>query len=129
LGVYVTTAASGTASIGIYSNTVVNNNDTPGSLLTSVTGINVGLTGDRSGSINYTLQAGTLYWACLIVSSNPTIRGLATTSRGVDLGRSGTTINSCFLANGSGATLPDPAPTSLTGAGGWVTPAIYMKES
>jgi hypothetical protein len=130
LRISVTTAATGTASIGIYGNTVVGGNDAPGALLASVTGLNTGTAGDITGSLSYTLQAGTLYWASLIASAAATIRALAVASRGTELGRSvnNTTAISYLYAAGSGATLPATAPTTLTAAAGAVTPAIYLLE-
>jgi hypothetical protein len=129
LRISVTTTATGTVSIGIYSNTVVSGSDIPGSLLTSVTGLDTGTTGDKTGSLSYTLQAGTLYWACLIASGAPAIRGVPATCAQAVLGRTvnNTTMISHLYASGSGATLPDPAPTSLT-AGTSTIPGIYLVE-
>jgi len=129
LRISVTTAATGTASIGIYSNTVVNGDDAPGSLLTSVTGLNTGTTGDKTGTVNFTLQAGTLYWACLIASAAATLRFLPVASRSSELGRTvnNTNLVSCLYASGSGSTLPQTAPTTLTNGTGSI-PAIYLLE-
>lgn len=130
LRISVTTAATGTASIGIYGNTVVNGDDAPGTLLASVTGLDTGTTGDKTGTLNYTLQAGTLYWASMIASAAATIRALGVASRGAELGRTAnnTTVTSYLYAAGSGSTLPTTAPTTLTPAAGAVTPAIYLLE-
>jgi hypothetical protein len=126
----VTTAATGTASMGIYGNTVVNGDDAPGTLLTSVTGLDTGTTGDKTGSLNYTLQAGTLYWASFISSAAATVRALAVASRSTELGRvvNGTAIVTHLYASGSGSTLPDPAPTTLSTGQGGTPPAIYLIE-
>jgi hypothetical protein len=130
LGVSVTTAATGTASIGIYNNAIVNGNDAPVALLTSVTGLNTGSTGDKYGSLSYTLQARTLYWACLIASAAATIRALAVGSRGVDLGRvTNNTVAITYLyAAGSGSTLPSVVSSTLTASAGGAAPAIYLTE-
>jgi hypothetical protein len=130
LRISVTTAGTGTASIGIYSNTVVSGDDTPGTLLASVTGLDTGTTGDKTGSLSYTLQVGTLYWVCLIASGAPTIRGLAVASRGVDLGRvsNSTAAVSYLYASGSGSTLPSSISTPPSVASNQVTPSIYLLE-
>jgi hypothetical protein len=127
LRISVTTAATGTASIGIYDNAVVSGNDAPGSLLASVTGLDTGTTGDKTGSISYTLKAGTLYWASVICSGTPTLRALAVGSIQPALGRQvgGTAMISHLYASGSGSTLANPAPTTLT-AGTTAIPAIYL---
>lgn len=129
LRISVTTAAAGTASIGIYGNAVVSGNDAPGSLLASVTGLNTGTTGDKTGTLSYTLQPGQLYWASLIASAAATVRALAVGSVQVALGRTAnnTTAISCLYAAGSGSTLPATAPTALTDGTGSI-PAIYLLE-
>lgn len=125
----VTTAATGTASIGIYGNAQVAGNDAPGSLLASVTGLNTGSTGDKTGSLAYSLLPGTLYWASLIASAAATLRALAVASIQAALGRqaNNTGVISHLYAAGSGATLPATAPTALTDGTGNV-PAIYLVE-
>jgi hypothetical protein len=130
LRISVTAASSGTASIGIYGNAVVSGSDAPGSLLASVTGLDTGSTGDKTGSLSYTLQAGTLYWASLISSVAATVRALAVASQQTALGRTAnnTTVISHLFVAGSGSTLPTTAPTALTAAAGAVTPAIYLLE-
>jgi len=126
----VTTAVTGTAAIGIYGNTVVGSDDAPGALLASVTGLNTGATGDKTGTLSFTLQAGTLYWVSMIASAAATVRALAVASRGAELGRTAnnTTITSYLYAAGTGSTLPSTAPTTLTAAAGVATPAIYLLE-
>jgi hypothetical protein len=130
LRISVTTAATGTASIGIYDNTVISEGDNPGSLLVSVTGLDTGTTGDKTGTLSYTLKAGTLYWACMIASAAATVRSLSFNARCVELGRVvGSTSSATHLyAAGSGSTLPATAPTSLSVAAGTSTPAIYLLE-
>jgi len=130
LRISVTTAATGTASIGIYGNTKVGGNDAPGTLLASVTGLNTGAVGDQTGALNFTLQAGALYWASMIASAAATVRALAAASRGADLGRTvnNTTAITHLYAAGSGSTLPVTAPTTLTASAGGATPAIYLLE-
>lgn len=130
LRINVTTAAAGTASIGIYDNTVVSDSDAPGSLLASVTGLDTGTTGNKTDSLSYTLSPGTLYWASLIASAAATVRALAVGSQQTALGRavSTTTVVSYLYAAGSGSTLPSTAPTALTAASGLAVPAIYLLE-
>jgi hypothetical protein len=130
LRISVTTASSGTASIGIYDNAVVNGDDAPGMLLASVTGLDTGATGDKTGSLSYTLQAGTLYWASLIASAGATVRALAVASQQTALGRTAnnTTVTSYLYAAGIGSTLPEIAPTTLNAGSGAATPAIYLLE-
>jgi hypothetical protein len=121
---------AGTASIGIYGNTVVSGSDTPGSLLASVTGLDTGTTGDKTGSLSYTLTAGTLYWVSMICSAAATIRAMAVAGQQASLGRiaNSTAVTSCLYAAGSGSTLPSTAPTTLTSAAGIAVPAIYLLE-
>jgi hypothetical protein len=129
LRISVTTASAGTASIGIYKNTQVNGDDAPGSLLASVSNLDTGSTGDKTGTLSYTLSAGTLYWASMIASAAVTVRALPSASLQSALGRSvnGTSVISYLHAAGSGSTLPSTAPTKLTTAAG-ATPAIYLLE-
>jgi hypothetical protein len=129
LRISVTTAATGTAAIGLYGNTVVGGNDAPGALLASVAGLNTGATGDKTGTLNYTLQPSVLYWLGLIASAATTLRALAVGSVQTALGRTvgGTTAVSFLYAAGSGSTLPATAPTPLT-AGTGPCPAIYLLE-
>ena len=130
LRISVTTAAAGTAAIGIYGNTQVSGNDTPGALLASVTGLDTGTTGDKTGALSYTLYPGTLYWASLICSAAVAVRALAVGSIQTSLGRvvNNANVVSLLYVAGSGSTLPDPASTSLTDGTGSV-PAIYLVGS
>ena len=125
----VTTAATGLASIGLYGNTQVAGDDAPGSLLASVTGLNTGSTGDKTGSLNVTLLSGQLYWVSLIASAAATVRALSVAGVQAALGRTpnNTTVISHLYAAGSGSTLPATAPTTLT-AGTGNCPAIYLVE-
>ena len=129
LRVSVTTLLAGTIAIGIYDNTVVSSDDTPGNLLVSVTGLDAGTTGDKTGAVSYTLQPGVLYWMSVIASSAVTLRALAVGGVQASLGRTvnNTTIISHLFAAGSGSTLPAVASTSLS-AGTGSCPAIYLLE-
>lgn len=129
LRISVTTAATGSAAVGIYGNTLVSGDDAPGRLLASATGISTGTTGDKNGALSITLLPGTIYWASLIASAAATVRALAVASAQTSLGRTvnNTTAITYLYAAGSGSTLPDPAPTTLT-AGTGSCPAIYMLE-
>jgi len=129
LSIVIATGVSGTASIGIYGNTVVAGDDTPGSLLVS-TSVNTSQTGIKTGNINYTLQAGVLYWASLLSSVTPTVSALTATSQQTALGRSSVNLyNVAYLfADGSGSTMPTNAPTSLSTAHGVFLPAIFLVE-
>ncbi len=129
LRVSVTTAAAGTASVGIYDTAVISGNDAPGSLLASATGLDTGTTGDKTGSLSLTLQPGAIYWASLIGSAAATLRALAVGSVQTSLGRTvnGNPVISHLFAGGTGSTLPATAPVSLTSGTG-VCPAIYLIE-
>jgi len=124
----VFTPAVGTASIGIYGNTRVAGNDTPGNLLVSVTGLDTGTTGDKTGTVSYTLNPSVLYWASLICSAAVTLRALSAASNQTSLGRNANAGITHLFAAGSGSTLPTTAPTSLTDSGS-ATPAIYLVGS
>lgn len=130
-GISVTTAGTDTASIGIYANTPVSGDDAPGNLLASVTGLDTGSSGDKTGSLTYTLQPGTLYWVSLISSSTISVRGLGSGGYQVGLGRSpggqGPQPVPYLYASGSGSTLPSTAPTSLN-AGTGTMPGITLFE-
>jgi hypothetical protein len=131
LRISVTTASTGTASIGLYSNRVASGSDEPDQLLASVTGLDTGTTGDKTGTVSYTLRPGTLYWASVICSATPTLRALAVGSIQPALGRQvgGTAmVTHLFASGGSGSTLADPAPTSLPASSGSI-PAIYLVGS
>jgi len=125
----VITAVAGTASIGIYGNAVSGADDVPGSLLASVTGLSTGVAGNVTGTLSYTLTAGTLYWASIICSAAPSLRALTVSSIQSCLGRASnsTAVVSHVYAAGSGSTLPATAP-AVTDAVGAVTPAIYLVE-
>lgn len=129
LRISVTTASAGAASVGIYANTQVSGADAPGALLASASGLDTGTTGDKTGSLSLLCRAGQIYWASVIASAAATVRALAVGSVRSDLGRTvnNTTLVSHLYVAGSGSTLPDPAPTSLTNGTG-STPAIYLVE-
>jgi hypothetical protein len=130
LRISVTTAASGAASIGLYSNRVVSGSDEPDQLLSSVTGLDTGTTGDKTGTLSYTLQPGTIYWASVICAAAAVLRALAVGSVQPALGRTvnNTTMTTHLYASGSGSTLASPAPATFT-AGTGVAPAIYLVGS
>jgi hypothetical protein len=130
LRISVTTAVTGTASIGIYDNAVVSGDDAPGTLLASVTALDTGTTGDKTGSLSYTLNAGTLYWASMIASAAATIRAVPVASLQMALGRiaNATAGVSYLYVAGSGSTLPATASTPLATASGVAAPAIYLIE-
>jgi hypothetical protein len=129
LHISITTPVTGTASIGIYDNTVVNGDDAPGSLLVS-TSVSTNQSGIKSGSVSYTLQAGVLYWASLISSAAPTVTALPPACQQTALGRLSNNIYNVgyLFDNGSGSTLPDPAPTTLSAGVGVNLPAIILAE-
>ena len=133
LRIAVTTASAGSASVGLYGNTVVSGKDQPGSLLASATGLNTGSTGDKDGTFAsaYALQPGTLYWASMIASVAATVRAVPIANVQASLGRqpASNQANLYFFAAGSGSTLASPAPTSLTSTGTGLLPAIYLLES
>lgn len=118
------------ASIGVYDNTVVAGSDSPGNLIVSATGINVGTTGDKTGAVSAVLQANTLYWVSLIASSAATVRALTVAAVQSVLGRTpnAATAVTYLYAAGAGSTLPATAPTTLTAATA-ALPAIYLVEA
>lgn len=128
----VTTASAGSASVGIYENTDVSGNDAPGALLASATGLNVGTTGNKDGNLVLPdlCRPGIIYWASFICSSAATLRALAVASVQPSLGRANNSTNAVtyLYAAGSGSTLPNTAPASLTEGTG-SCPAIYMVAS
>lgn len=130
LRISVSGAVAGNASIGIYTNTVSGGDDVPGSLLVSVTGLDVGTTGDKTGTVDYILEPGLIYWASVISSSACMLRGMTTVSVNSILGRTPNNNNavSYVYSSGSGSTLPDPSPSSLTDAIGGMA-AIYLVGS
>ena len=133
LRISVTTASAGSVSAGLYANTTdASGNDSPGALLASVTGLDTGATGDKTGTFAAAaqLQPGTLYWVSLIGSAAATVRALAVGSRGCELGRTvnNTTAITYLYAAGSGSTLPTNAAATPT-AGTGSTPALYLLEA
>jgi hypothetical protein len=130
LRISVTTAATGTASVGLYSNRIVSGSDEPNQLLASATGLDTGTTGDKTGTVSYTLQPGTLYWASVICAAAAVLRALAVGSVQPALGRTvnNTTMITHLYVAGSGSTLANPAPATFTAATG-VAPAIYLVGS
>jgi hypothetical protein len=132
LRISVTTASAGAANLGIYANTQSGGNDVPGARIAQITAtLDTGTTGDKTGSFSssVTLTAGTLYWVSAIGSAAATIRALAVASVQTALGRqvNNTGAITHLFASGSGSTLPDPAPSSLSDGTG-VCPAIYLVE-
>jgi hypothetical protein len=130
LRISVTTATAGAANFGIYNNTQVNGNDTPGTRVAQIHNVrDTGTTGDKTGYLSLTLQPGVLYWASLICSAAATIRALPIEAVQTALGRTlgATTVISHLYASGSGSTLPITAPTELTNDTG-PCPAIYLIE-
>ncbi len=124
LAIEVTTAATGTGQIGIYTS----NNYRPSTLITeSVVSIDTGTTGVKSGTISVNLNAGQLYWLALINSGGATIRAVAVGGVQPILGiaTGGTAWNTHYFQAGSGGTLPTTAGTLSNGTGG--PPAIYMR--
>lgn len=132
LRISVTTASAGSASVGVYANTTnASGDDTPGSLLSSATGLDTGSTGDKTGTFAapVLLEPGTLYWVSLIGSADATLRALPVESMQTVLGRTvgNTTAITYLLVAGSGSTLPSTAEgTPSNGTGN--TPAVYLIE-
>jgi hypothetical protein len=132
LRISVTTSSAGAANLGIYANTQSGGNDVPGARIAQITAtLDTGSTGDKTGNFasSVTLTAGTLYWVSMIGSAAAAIRALAVGSCQVALGRqvNNTGAITHLFASGSGSTLPDPAPGSLSDGTG-VCPAIYLVE-
>lgn len=126
----VTAASAGSASVGVYANdTTVSGDDAPGNLLASASGLNVGTTGNKDGSLTLPdlCRPGIIYWASVICSSAATVRALAVASVQPSLGRASNSTNAVtyLYAAGSGSTMPNTASGALTEGTG-SCPAIYM---
>lgn len=133
----VTTASAGTASAGIYSNALSTGtsagNAVPADLLASVSGLDMGSTGDKSANFAspLTVYPGVIYWAAMISSSAATLRAVPVASGAACiLGRVPASNSACFglYVAGSGSTLPNPAPNTI-GSYTRITsnfPAIYL---
>jgi hypothetical protein len=117
-------------SVGIYGNATVNGNDAPGTRLASVSNLNAGSSGNKDGALSYTLMAGVLYWIGLISNAATSLESLSAAGSQTSLGRlsGGTTSIGYLYASGSGSTLPDTAPTSLTEAANVNIPCVYLLE-
>lgn len=130
IGINVTTAAAGLASAGIYANVRAAGIDKPGSLLVSASGLDTGTTGNKVGSVSITLLPGITYWGAVKVeNASVSVRGIATASRDISLGRlaDGNANVTALVENGSGSTLPNPAGTTTTLAG--TTAGMLMQEA
>lgn len=126
----VTTALAGaTAQIGIYSNTIVAGDDIPNQLLTAVTNLDLGTTGDKTGSINHNLNPGTLYWIAVVATGGATLRALAVGSIQTILGRQVNNTGAITHLFSNGSSLPSNAPTSGYSSGTGSLPAIYLVGS
>lgn len=126
----ITAGSNGNISLGIYDNIkLLNGNDNPGNLLTSVTGINSSGNQNRDGVLVFTFQPNTLYWLALTPTSAPTLRAVAVASVLNALGRVVSTNNSVthLYKDYAVFTLPTIAPQDfLSGTGN--IPAIYLLE-
>lgn len=123
----VTTAAAGTAELGIYANTVVaGSGDTPGALLAAATGLSVAATGVVTGAMPFAFMPGELYWIAITTAAAIAVYHIPAwflqDSLGADAGMSA--ITSLFLA-GTGV-LPNPVGLVSVSAGN--APAIALLE-
>lgn len=125
LAINVTTAAAGTAQVGIYDSA----NFRPNSLLGSVTNLDTGTTGVKSGNVNVPLIPGRLYWVALATSAAATVRagavGGVQTIMGINI--TGTAYTTHYFASGS--TLPNPAPATALTVGTGTIPIVFMRFS
>jgi hypothetical protein len=131
LRIWVASGGGGyVVSVGIYGNATVNGNDAPGARLASVSNLNAGSSGNKDGALSYTLMAGVLYWIGLISNAATGLESMSATGSQTSLGRlsGGTTSIGYLYASGSGSTLPDTAPTSLTEAANVNIPCVYLLE-
>lgn len=72
IGIYVSTAATGYARMGVYAD---NGNVYPGNLILDAGEVDTGTTGVKTLSITLTLSPG-LYWLALLTSAAPVLRGI-----------------------------------------------------
>jgi hypothetical protein len=125
IGFEVTTAVSGNAYLGIYSNKLNNNNDEPDILLASIGPFSTSTTGSKSGTISFNFTKNTIYWIAIVCNAGPTIRALPVGGMAPLLGiQYGTTSSYTYFYSASSGVLPTVYNLTLTIAAG-VTPAIY----
>jgi hypothetical protein len=113
MGYEVTTAAaSGVASVGIYTTQVVSGVSVPYQLITSAILMNITTTGLKTATTipSTTLRAGILYWASILVTAGVTMRACVSPTRML-LTALTSPLVSVRITNNSG-NLIDPAPTS-----------------
>ena len=122
MAINVTTASSGTHTVGIYS---ANTSLQPGSLLYSAS-FDAGSTGVKTATPNLQLTQG-VYWIGWHAGSGATVRAIAlAASMSLALPGLGTANANYWYT--SGTSLPNPAPTSgYTAATGGAVPAVGMK--
>jgi hypothetical protein len=124
IAINVTTAASGTVYVGIYSSTTTY---APNTLITSFS-FSSSTTGVKSATVSLTLQPG-VYWMALVSTATPTIRAIAIGSAfSLALPSLGTANTTCWYT--SGTSLPATAPTSgYTALNGSAVPAVGLRYS
>lgn len=127
IAINVTTAATGTAYVGIYNS---NSQFQPNQLIWISSGLDTGTTGVKVATNNLplTLNPG-VYWFGFVCSAAAVIRAIAlAASRSLALPSLGTANLNYWYTSGS--SLPSTAPTSgYTGATGGAVPAIGVKYS
>lgn len=128
LGINVTTSAAGTAEIGIYNNIQTSAGDNPGTLLASVTGLDISTVGDKTGSVSMTLYPGQVYWAGMIATGAINVRAVPYTGSPMMLGYVPNTNNSVtyLYKDAVGTSLPATAPTDFSFAQATATHALYL---
>lgn len=124
LGIYITTAATGGAVLGIYDTTVISGSETPGSVIAETPDIDTSVAVFVQGSFanSITLYPGVIYWAALLSKAFISVRKNAVANPCI--GRNGVSAQ-YFQVNTPGqSTLPNPAPSALTFSTNF--PAIYV---
>lgn len=123
VSIAVTTAATGTAQIGIYDSSPTRPY-APTTRLYLITGIDTGTTGTKTTSgLAWDLQPG-LYWFAVWTSAGPTLRAIALNNLfALSVVMSSTGVNTSYTTTITGG-LPDPAPTSGYTAVAAAYPAI-----
>lgn len=129
LRINVIVASTGSVSLGIYSNTKLDNgNDNPHELLVSGT-TDSNSAGDKTALIDFIIKPNTLYWFGLMASSAPTLRSINISSVYPSLGRipNNTNASTHLYSDYAVFGLPSIAPANLSN-GLTRVPCIYLIE-
>lgn len=121
IAVYVSTAATSTTKVGIYSD----NNYRPYQKLVEVS-LDTSSTGLKPASTTIIINSKTRYWFALASTGTPTLRSIAVGGILPILGivATGTAFTSHYYQSTTGGALPDTANPSTAGTG--TIPAIFV---